>query len=97
MQRNAPCGRPKLFFRVDRTNSEASNEYGPSVFFTSVSSQSAFAHVVAGDLEKGKETVYGATRSGAIAGAQPLRRGAGDASDGALHTIDDMVHTRIMS
>lgn len=30
-------------------------------------------------------------------GAQPLRRGAGDASDGALHTSDDMVHTRIMS
>jgi hypothetical protein len=30
-------------------------------------------------------------------GAQSLRRGAGDASDAALHTIDDMVHTRIMS
>lgn len=54
-----------------------------AVFFFHVSSQSAFAHVVAGDLEKGKETVYGATRSGAIDGAQPLRRGAGDAPDGA--------------
>lgn len=41
-------------------------------FFFSVSSQSVFAHVVAGDLEKGKEAVYGATRSGAIDGGPAI-------------------------
>lgn len=87
MQQKALCGRPKLFFRVDRTNSEASNGYGPSVF--SLSHRNRLLHMLCGwaiwRTEKKESMEQLAVAPSTV--AQLLRRGAGDASDGALHII----------